>query len=143
MNIKTKEVYVAIDGKEFLNKNDCLQYEKSLEIDVIKYMATIPAIKIDGGVSYIQDAMSGESVLVLKPRNEKDIQNINAWISMSNNVNTGFTNDYIGKLILIGLDLENEMWFAFSLNDYLNEIANAYSKIEKRIDLSEALTSQN
>lgn len=144
MEIKTKEIYVAVDGKEFFTKNECFQHEKALEIDVIKRMATIPGVKINGGVSYIQDAMSDESVLVIKPQNEKDIETINAWISLSNDIRAVFTNDYIGKLILIGLDLEGKIWFTFGLDDYLTEIQGAYSALEKRIDIiAETLTTQN
>lgn len=144
MEIKTKEIYVAVDGKEFFTKNECLQHEKALEIDIIKRMATIPSVKIDGGVSYIQDAMSGKSVLVIKPQNEKDIETINSWVYLSNDVRAGFTNHYIGELILIGLDLEGKIWFTFGLNDYLTEIQDVYSALEKRIDIiAETLTTQN
>lgn len=132
---RTEEVitYVAIDGKEFKNKEDCKKWEESYECTIRASFNKIPQIKTScesTGVIGLAD----ETIIILKPRNIYDINVINAYGNLINSFSEPLTQDDIGKYLMIYTGYEEDWFTVYYMDIYLEELINKYNNFKKQVE---------
>ena len=130
----TTEVYVSADGKEFTDKEHCLEWEKSyrgtLELSW-KNFAKKAVCGTDYGVPYAYD--DNECYIVM-PKNLEDITLINAYIDC---VTCGNGNrletTMINKTVFLNFGYDRDWCDVYDVRDLISKILNRVAEAENSL----------
>lgn len=131
----SEEAYVSVDGKEFKTREACEKWEKSYEYTIKTALKNIPQIQTICGDAFIVSPYDSD-VLILKPRNMDDIKVINAYgmIITEDSLSDPLTQDDIDKLIMIETGFEEDCFFVYRMEEYLQAINDSYKKFKEKME---------
>ena len=133
----TKEIYVAVDGKEFENKEACVEYEKTRECTLKASFNKIPSVKSDVYLMGLGDYMSDCTVYIVKPRNKTDIEVINEYYAAINSYNSDnciLTYDDINTEIIVVFGYDIDWISIFRLKEHAAKLANNFKEVVKQLN---------
>jgi len=127
IEIKTyKEKYVAEDGTEFNDKSECEQYESSA-LAVLKARLKEMAI-FTGSESDVFECGSEEcESYVIVPQSKADIDTIRQFLAINGRnpeYIANFTDDNIGKVIIVTMTTYDHWVWWTSLNHIIDKVTN-------------------
>lgn len=143
----TKEVtetivtFIASDGKEFKNEEDCKKYEESYVCTIKTCFKKIPHLEKAASSLYMQYGDAEDKAYMLIPRNIEDVCAVNRILDYCDGIygligKTRLTQDDINKTILINFGYEGmeSGWYIMLRKDaYLKQISDELSKYETEI----------
>ena len=145
----TKEVtetivtFIASDGKEFKNEEDCTKYEKSYACTIKTCFKKIPHLQKAASSLYMQYGNEEDEAYMLIPRNIEDVCAVNRILDYCDGIYGSIgqtpgrlTQVDIGKTILINFGYEGmeSGWYTMLRKDeYLNRISDELNKYETEI----------
>lgn len=145
----TKEVtetivtFIASDGKEFKNEEDCAKYEKSYVCTIKTCFKKIPHLEKAASSLYMQYGNEEDEAYMLIPRNIEDVCAVNRILDYCDGIYGTIgqtpgrlTQDDIGKTILINFGYEGmeSGWYTMLRKDeYLKRISDELNKYETEI----------
>lgn len=127
----TTEVYVSADGKEFNNKEHCLEWENSyrgtLELSW-KKLVKKEICAVDYGIPYSNE--DNECYIII-PKSLEEITLINAYISC---VTCGNGNSLdatmINKSICLNFGYDRDWCDVYNVRDFIDKVLNRISETE-------------
>lgn len=142
-----KTIYIAYDGKEFDNENDCLHYEEECKKKDLNDYYNLPRIHFtfDDILIGASDEVGYDIVYI---RDKKDLEVLNKAVELKNgcifkgygSLST-FDESYIGKNVALATDFEDNLIFYKNeptfeaiktrIEDTLNSIANMLKAFKK------------
>lgn len=132
-----EKVYVAVDGKEFINEADCKEWENSYKCTIKQSFDKLPKKEIDGISVAFPYACTDEYVVVVEPSSLDDITVINAYAKSLDCFSVCLDTTCIGKKVVLNFGYCND-YFSFALlddlikdfNNNIERINNAFAKSE-------------
>ena len=120
-------VFVAIDGTEFPTESSCKNYEESVESVLLNKLLSIEINRIESEDELFLCGNDENSVRVLMPKTEQDIDNINLLGHLHNKNAHFFTKEDIDTIILLHIRIYSSgvdyLWFD-SLNQIVDKATN-------------------
>lgn len=132
--IKKEEVtiYIADDGKEFNNEEDCIKWEESYEYVIKKSFDKIPQIKVPYGEESYVGGNLDDYIIIAKPRTVEDIVILEAYIKNQIREKIDLTHEYIGKEIVVNFGYDCDYVEVDILDDKLNNIQKFYQSVKEQ-----------
>jgi hypothetical protein len=131
-------IYVSVDGKEFTNEADCLEWESSYRGTLEASWQLIKKEQVDGydfGIPYVS---ADSECYILRPKDINEVALINAYMdSVTDDFRTHLTVNHIGKLVLLDFGYDRYSCSTYILTDILAEITDRVAKMETTIPANE------
>lgn len=128
-----KTIYVAADGTEFDNKDECITYDKSA-IGVLKGRVKEMTVTEGTEDSIFNCGSCDNIVWVCLPKTKTDIDNIKQLLFASNAgesyVNERVTDKLIGKIVFLTICYD-DYTYIYTLEDIVSRATNNQYKLEK------------
>ena len=140
--VEKYDVFVATDGREFDNEDDCRAWEKSYKFTIEKDMEKIKKIEVNAisiGFDYASDDYE---CYVLIPKSIEETIIINAWIDVIACGNVGYngrvTNDMVGKEVVLNFGYDRDYCDVYTLDGIIEEhrkkIDNVKDLLKEKIE---------
>lgn len=118
---KIVETYVAIDGVEFENREECEKYENSAICAANKRLEQITVAK-KGEYNQESTFMNGDyecKVQIVVPKNSEDIDAINKFVAVTNDMKSNntkglITDECIGQHVILCFNFDDDYVWMFS-----------------------------
>ncbi len=127
-----REIFVAADGREFINEEDCKKWEKSYECTLRKSFEQLNIKKLsqnDIGDIGIPFAQLEDNCYLVKARNTEEVVLINAYIKMeAYSDNLVLTTDIIDKIIILNFGYEYGWCDCYILEEVLKTVTKNITK---------------
>ena len=94
------EVYVAADGREFNDREACVQYEKTFKCAIRSMIAEL-AISKTTEYCMFEAGCDDNKAYALIPRNSEDILRLKQFMSACDSNPDQVTDDMIGKKVIV------------------------------------------
>ena len=127
----TKTVWVAADGREFNNSDECIAYENSFR-GAIRSMISQMAIKKMTEYSFFTTGCDDNTVYCLKPKDKDDILRIKQYIAACNADPNSVEDSDIGKELVLTVSYNDEYAWIQSLDSIIAGMRNAFVPVEKK-----------
>ena len=137
-----RTAYIAYDGREFDNENDCLHYEEKCKKKALENYYGIPHVHFTYN-NILIGASDEIGYDIIHVRNEEDVKTINEVLSIResySNAHFRFDNSYIGKNIPLFINFCNELFYDLNeptfeaiktrIEDTLNSIVDQLKAFE-------------
>lgn len=96
-------VFVAVDGTEFLDKEECKKYEDTANCVLLTRVKSMAITEIMGGEEDFMDENDENQYVTIIPKTQADIDTINQFLLLSQPNRKNLLNDNdIDRAILIG-----------------------------------------
>ena len=129
--ISYKEVYVANDGTEFVDKDECLKYEKTCST-ILKMNAYRCKMDTDINGEYLMnEAMYGmgwdDHIIVFNIKTSDNLDDVNKYLNAGGD---GYTlildKKYIGQKVAIGNYDDYSFYILGTMDDILDRVRKAF-----------------
>lgn len=100
-------VYVAADGKEFSDKNECAKYEKTYKCAILAHLRPI-IIRETSEYALFDMGNDDNRSFVMVPRTDEDIIHIRQLLAALGTGSPDWLNESIGKPVIVTFDIDEE-----------------------------------
>lgn len=133
-----RTVYVAVDGREFDDKNACLKYDKSFACVMKSYLNDMAIRPSSTEEDLFYAGNSDTEVFVVIPKNKEDILRIKqvaiGFGTPEDRVNTWINESDINSVILVTIGCDNDWVYISRLNNILKNIVGEKYKLAPTIN---------
>lgn len=141
---ETVVTFIASDGKEFKNEEDCEKYEESYVCTLKTCFEKVPHLEKAATSLYIQYGTEEDEAYMLIPRNMEDVCAVNRILDYCDGVygsigTDRLTQDDIKKAVLINFGCEGIEggWYTLLRKDeYLKKITKELNEYEEKINFN-------
>lgn len=132
LELKQVTVYVANDGEEFRNKEDCMEYEQSKECILKDHFNSIPHSKVSESDLFCGCGGDEDYIYLIKPRNLADIQIMCEYFNLDYCL---FTKEDIGnECVVVGSEDFGYARVGKGLNLYIDIFMGCIEKMRNEIE---------
>lgn len=130
---KSITVYVADDGREFTNEQDCNNWEKSYEHTLEAGWNALRKLAISGADIGATTEYDDRECYVILPRSLEDITLINAYIERFTDAPGTLTQNHINQFMLFDFGYDRCYCDALPLDKYVDRINKSTAETKRRI----------
>ena len=131
---KVVNKYISDDGRTFESEEECLKWENHITY-LKKKMDEIPRIVVaESGSMGLPDTSDENILWVVKPRDKKDIEIINAYCNEVYNSFLNLEEADIRKSVAIRFGYDEMYIEVYVLDDILYTIHELYHNVDKRLN---------
>lgn len=130
---KSITVYVADDGQEFTNEQDCKNWEQSYAHTLEIGWNTLRKLEISGIDIGIINAWDDRECYIILPRSFEDITLINAYIEHFTGCPGTLTQNHINQFMLIDFGYDRCYCAASPLDEHVARIQKSAEETKRRL----------
>jgi hypothetical protein len=129
-----EDIFVSVDGREFDNEKDCLDWEKSKDTLNARW-ELMKKVTVDGDKLGLPDANKDDECYILKPKDFKEIALINEYIGSELGDNRMWvTTEHINKTIALIFGYYGNFCDVYIVSNIVEEIKAYAAKMEKELE---------
>lgn len=132
--IEKTTIYVSADGREWNDKEDCLQWEKGIKCVTKASWNNIPKEKIVSTEYGIPYSSEDKECYMLIPRNHDDIVVIHNYMEcFCGEYHTAIDDSYIDVAIVMDFGYDGDYCDVYKIEEYLEHLRQNTSDIIKKL----------